>query len=152
VPGKLFPISPRTDGCTFGADEKKLAFPFFFRFILKNNDYCFIIIYEENKNAPKRFKKRSFKMTVIEATAKSLQMKTDDLLRESLKIYIDQKLSAIEAEIFSIAKKHGVKDVFDLDKRIEEGLVSENEAYEDYFRLDYLEAERQKLKDAAENF
>jgi len=91
-------------------------------------------------------------MTAIEATAKSLQMNPDDLLRESLKVFIDQKLSAIEAEIFFIAKKHGVNDVFELDKRIGEGLVSEDEAYEDYFRLDYLEAERQKLKHAAENF
>jgi len=91
-------------------------------------------------------------MTVIEATAKSLQMNPNDLLRESLKVFIDQKLSAIEAEIFSIAKKHGVKDVFELDKRIGEGLVSEDDAYEDYFRLDYLEAEKQKLKHASENF
>jgi hypothetical protein len=91
-------------------------------------------------------------MTVIETTAKSLQMNPDGLLRESLKVFIDQKLSAIEAEIFSIAKKHGVKDVFEMDKRIGEGLVSEDEAFEDYFRLDYLEAERQKLKHAAENF
>ncbi|MGD2089882.1 MAG: hypothetical protein PVH61_27145 [Candidatus Aminicenantes bacterium] len=91
-------------------------------------------------------------MTVIETTAKSLEMNPDDLLRESLKLFIDQKLSAIEAEIFSVAKKHGVKDVFELDERIGEGLVSEDEAYEDYFRLDYLEAERQKLKHAAENF
>jgi len=45
-----------------------------------------------------------------------------------------------------------VKDVFELDKRIEEGLISENEAYDDYFHLDHLEAERQKLKRAAENF
>jgi hypothetical protein len=91
-------------------------------------------------------------MTVIEATAKSLEMNPNDLLRESLKLFIDQKLSAIEAEIFSIAKKHGVKDVFELDKRIGEGLVSEDEAYEDYFRLDYLEAEKQKLINALENF
>lgn len=91
-------------------------------------------------------------MTVIEATAKSLEMNPNDLLRESLKLFIDQKLSAIEEEIFSIAKKHGVKDVFELDKRIGEGLVSEDEAYEDYFRLDYLEAEKQKLINALENF
>ena len=73
-------------------------------------------------------------------------------LQDAARSLIDQKLSAVEAEIFSIAKRHGVKDVFQLDKRIEEGLVSEEEAYEDFFHLDYLEAERQKLKHAAENF
>jgi hypothetical protein len=91
-------------------------------------------------------------MTVIEATAETLHMKPDVLLKESLEFYIEQKISAIEADIFLIAKKYGVKDVFELDKRIEEGLISETEAYDDYFHLDHLEAERQKLKKVAENF
>jgi hypothetical protein len=91
-------------------------------------------------------------MTVIEATAETLHMKPDVLLKESLEFYIEQKISAIEADIFLIAKKYGVKDVFELDKRIEEGLISETEAYDDYFHLDHLEAERQKLKRVAENF
>lgn len=91
-------------------------------------------------------------MTVIEATAETLHMKPDVLLKESLEFYIEQKISAIEADIFLIAKKYGVKDVFELDKRIEEGLISESEAYDDYFHLDHLEAERQKLKKVAENF
>ena len=91
-------------------------------------------------------------MTVVEITAKTLQMEPNDLLKESLKIFVEQKMSTIEAEIFLIAKKYGVKDVFELDKRIEEGFVSEGEAYDDYFHLDHLEAERQKLKQAAENF
>lgn len=85
-------------------------------------------------------------MTVIEATARTLHMKPDVLLKESLEFYIEQKISAIEADIFLIAKKYGVKDAFELDKRIEEGLISESEAYDDYFHLDHLEAERQKLK------
>lgn len=91
-------------------------------------------------------------MTVIEATAETLHMKPDVLLKESLEFYIEQKISAIEADIFLIAKKYGVKDVFELDKRIEEGFIGETEAYDDYFHLDHLEAERQKLKRVAENF
>lgn len=90
-------------------------------------------------------------MSVIEATAQTLQMKPDDLVKESLKVYVDQKLSAVEAEIFLLAKKYGVKDVFELDKRVEQGLVSEDEAYEDYFRFDHLEAERKKLKQVVES-
>jgi len=94
----------------------------------------------------------STNMTVIEATAKSLDMKPDVLLKESLKFYIEQKNSAIEADMFLIAKKYGVKDVFELDKQIKEGLISEAESYDDYFHLDHLEAERRKFKRVAENF
>ncbi|MGE5340612.1 MAG: hypothetical protein ACM3SY_03940 [Candidatus Omnitrophota bacterium] len=90
-------------------------------------------------------------MTVIESTAKTLHMNPDVLLKESLEFYIEQKISAIEADIFLIAKKYGVKDVFEMDKRIEEGIVNENEAYDDYFHLDHLEVERRKLKQAVEN-
>lgn len=91
-------------------------------------------------------------MTVIEATAQKLHMKPDDLMRESLKTYIEHKIAALEVEIFTIARKYGIKDVFELDKKIQEGFVSEHEAYDDYFRLDHLESERQTLKKAADNF
>jgi low affinity Fe/Cu permease len=88
-------------------------------------------------------------MTVIEATAETLHMKPEDLIKESLKVFIEQKIVTVEAEIFLIAKKFGVKDIFELDQKIEEGLVGENEAFDDYFHLDHLEAERKKLKQLA---
>lgn len=89
-------------------------------------------------------------MTVIETAAVALHMKPDDLVKESLRVFVEQKLAAVETDIFSIAKKYGVKDVFELDRRIGEGLLSESEAYDDYFHLDHLEAERQKYKQVAE--
>ncbi len=85
-------------------------------------------------------------MAVIDAVAKELHMKPGELLKESLKTYLEQRLSKVEAELFFIAKKYGVHDVFELDARIKGGLVSEREAYDDYFALDNLEAERGKLK------
>jgi hypothetical protein len=85
-------------------------------------------------------------MAVIDMVAKEFHMKPGDLLKESLKIYLEKRLSKVEADIFMIAKKHGVKDVFELDSKIKEGLLSEKDAYEEYFALDNLEAEREKIK------
>jgi len=85
-------------------------------------------------------------MAVIDTVAKDLRMKPNDLLKESLNTYLEQRLSKIEAELFLIAKKYGVKDVFEFDKKIKKGLFSEEEAYDDYFTLDNLEAERERLK------
>jgi len=90
------------------------------------------------------------KMAVIDIIAKELHMEPHELLRESLQTYLEQRLSRVEAELFLIAKKYGVKDVFELDTKIKEGLVSENEAYDDYFTLDNLEAERENLKKISE--
>jgi hypothetical protein len=85
-------------------------------------------------------------MTVIDMVARELQMKPKELLKESLKTYLEKRLSKIEADIFLVAKKYGVKDVFELDVKVKEGVVSEKDAYEDYFVYDNLEAEREKIK------
>ncbi len=89
-------------------------------------------------------------MTVMDMVAKELHMKPKELLEESLKVYLEKRLTKIEADIFLIAKKHGVKDVFELDAKIKEGLISEKTAYDDYFVLDNLEAEREKIKEFLE--
>ena len=49
-----------------------------------------------------------------------------------------------------LAKKHGVKDVFEFDLQVKEGVITEDKAYEDYFIFDSLEAERGKIKDFLE--
>ena len=85
-------------------------------------------------------------MTVIDMIAKEFHLNPDELLRESMKTYLHQKLAKIEADIFLISKKYGVKDVFELDSRVKDGLVSEEDAYDDYFALDNLETEREKIK------
>ena len=85
-------------------------------------------------------------MNVIDGVAKELLMDPDDLIKKSLKTYLNHKLSKIESEIFVLARKYGVKDVFELDARVKEGLISEKDAYDDYFAYDNLEADRDKIK------
>lgn len=85
-------------------------------------------------------------MTVIDAIAKEFHLNPNELLNKSLRLYLHQKLAKIESDIFLIAKKYGVKDVFELDSKAREGFVSEEDAYDDYFALDNLEAEREKVK------
>jgi len=85
-------------------------------------------------------------MTVIDMVAKELHMKPNELLKESLKTYLEKRLSKIEADIFLFAKKYGVKDVFELDAKIRKGVFSEKDSYEDYFIFDNLEAESEKIK------
>ncbi|HAS16985.1 MAG TPA: hypothetical protein DDX84_09265 [Nitrospiraceae bacterium] len=53
-------------------------------------------------------------MANIDAVAKELHMKSKELLKESLKTYLEKRLSKLEADIFLLTKKYGVKDVFDL--------------------------------------
>ncbi len=85
-------------------------------------------------------------MTVIDIAAKELQMKPGELLKESLKTYLEKRLSKVEADIFLLTKKYGVKDVFEFDSKVKEGFINEESAYDDYFIFDNLEAEREKIK------
>jgi len=85
-------------------------------------------------------------MAVIDAVAKELNMKPKELLKESLKTYLEKRLSKLEADIFLLTKKYGVKDVFEFDSKVKEGFIRESDAYEDYFAFDNLEAEREKIK------
>jgi hypothetical protein len=85
-------------------------------------------------------------MAVIDAIAKEFNMKPKELLKESLKTYLEKRLSKVETDIFLLAKKYGVKDVFEFDSKVKEGFIKEKDAYEDYFIFDNLEAEREKIK------
>lgn len=85
-------------------------------------------------------------MTTIDIVAKELHMKPKELLNESLKSYLEKRLARAEADIFLLTKKYGVKDVFEMDAKAKEGLISEKDSYDDYFNFDNLESEREKIK------
>jgi hypothetical protein len=91
-------------------------------------------------------------MSLLETVAKEFQVSPETLLNESLKEYLKQQLVKIEADIFLVAKKYGTKDVFELDAKIKEGFIHETEAHDDYFRMDYLEAERDKIRQMLDKF
>ena len=90
-------------------------------------------------------------MSVIEKVAKELHMNPKELLKVSLKTFLEKRLYKIESDLFLLVKKYGVKDVFELDTKVKSGMISEQDGYEDYFAFDNLESEREKLKSFLEN-
>ena len=85
-------------------------------------------------------------MTILNKVARAFQISPHSLLRESLRIYLKQKLNLVESEMFILAKKYGVQNVFELDARVQQGLFHEQDTSENYFRMDYLESEQDKIK------
>lgn len=81
-------------------------------------------------------------MIALEQLAKDLHMKPEELMKESIEMFLKRKLKIIEAELFLLARKYGVSDVFEFDRMIREGRFHEKDAFEDYFKFDNLEAER----------
>ncbi len=87
---------------------------------------------------------------LLEQIATQLDILPEKLERESLRIYVQRSLRLIESELFNLARRYGVKNVAELDQKIQDGIFHENETFDDYFQFDYLESERQKLRDILE--
>lgn len=81
-------------------------------------------------------------MTNLEYLAKDLHMRPEVLLKESIEVFLKRKLKVIESELFVMAKRYGVTSVTEFDKMVKEGRFHEEDAFEDYFEFDNLEAER----------
>jgi hypothetical protein len=85
-------------------------------------------------------------MAILETVAKAFHVPPQSLLQESLRTYLKQKLLKVESDLFILSKKYGVHDVLELDVKVKAGFFHELEAHDDYFRLDYLEAESDQIK------
>lgn len=81
----------------------------------------------------------------LEYLARDLNMRPDALLKESIETFLKHRLKIIESELFLLAKKYGVDNVFEFDRMVREGTLHEDDAFEDYFKFDNLEAERDVL-------
>ncbi|MBU4185793.1 MAG: hypothetical protein KKI12_05365 [Proteobacteria bacterium] len=84
-------------------------------------------------------------MTNLEYLAKDLHMEPEALLRASLETFLKRKLKVIESELFLLARKYGVSSVVEFDKMVKEGKLHEEDSFEDYFKFDNLEAEKERI-------
>ena len=84
-------------------------------------------------------------MTNLEYLAKDLHMRPEVLLKESIEVFLKRKLKVIESELFVMAKRYGVTSVTEFDKMVKEGRFHEEDAFENYFEFDNLEAERDRI-------
>ncbi|MBM2816879.1 MAG: hypothetical protein HW421_3641 [Ignavibacteria bacterium] len=89
-------------------------------------------------------------MVNIQFIANELQVNSEQLLSDSLKLYLSQNLNKIESEIYLILKKFNVKDVKEFEQFVHKGEITENDGYDDFFKLDNLTARQEKLKSIIE--
>ena len=89
-------------------------------------------------------------MQIIDEVASILNISKERVERESLKTFLERELRNIEAEIFKIGAKHGIKTIFELDEKLKKGEITEEEMMDDFMELDYLESRRDDLLKAME--
>jgi hypothetical protein len=82
---------------------------------------------------------------MYESIALRLQLSPPELERASLRLFLDHRLRLVESQRLSLARKYGVRTITELDHLVQSGSIHETEAFEEYFELDHLEAERDAL-------
>ena len=84
-------------------------------------------------------------MTIL-AIAQTLNIDPKVLEKESTRVYLQKKLRSVEAELYALGVKYGIRN-FDLfKKKIIEGHIHEEEKnWEDYFKFQNLDAKRKKM-------
>jgi hypothetical protein len=85
---------------------------------------------------------------LTDAIARKLGIAPKELERESLQAYLEARRRQVEAQLFQLATKHGVRTVQEFDAAVQEGKIREAEGFEDFFAFDQLEAERDKILEA----
>ena len=88
--------------------------------------------------------------TSVEEAATLLHMEKEVLVEEGLKAYLKERLRGLKAEITAIYLRYGVSSIDELDKKINEGELSESDTFDDFTMLDYLEGEKDKIKTIVE--
>ena len=89
-------------------------------------------------------------MQVFQEVAKALNINQEGLEKDSLKTFLEKELRNIEAEIYRIAARHGIKSILELDEKLRKGEVTEEEIRDDFMELDYLESRKDSVLSAME--
>ena len=77
--------------------------------------------------------------------ATRLNMSEQELERESLRVYLQQRLREVQAEIVKLCNEYDVQSAAEMEMRYRDGALPEAGTWEDFFRLDHLEARRDEL-------
>ena len=78
--------------------------------------------------------------------ASKLRLSPQELKRRSLEAYFQQELRQIQAEILRICNQYDVTGEDGMLARYQSGELPEEGTWEDFFRLDHLEARRKELE------
>jgi hypothetical protein len=87
-------------------------------------------------------------MNAIPKIAPILKITHEELERESIETYLHIRLKRCESELFNLARKYGVSSIEDFEEGYKRGNIEEDRTWEDFFRLDHLEAERESIREA----
>ena len=83
---------------------------------------------------------------IFSTVAQGLQLSTNELINQSVRLFLKSRIRQVRAEIFQVHSRYGVKNVEEMEARYEDGTLEEADSWQDLQRLDHLEYERDHLQ------
>ena len=87
-------------------------------------------------------------MSAISKISELLGIDENTLEKESLKVYLKKKMMEYNAEKLEICRKYGIKSAKEFEELYISGKLDEDSTLDDFFRLDYLEEQIEKIRAA----
>nr|MDO8080032.1 hypothetical protein [Candidatus Freyarchaeota archaeon] len=86
-------------------------------------------------------------MTVsVEEISAALGLSKEELIRRGVRAYLELELRRLNSEIMALYRRYNVKSLKELDEKISRGELSETDTFDDFTRLDFLEAKRDEVE------
>lgn len=85
---------------------------------------------------------------LLKEVAEILNLPEQEVERESLKTFLEDKLKKLLIEQLQLTRKYGIKNLDEIEKFYAEEKLSERESWEDYFELQHIESEIESVKKA----
>jgi len=82
----------------------------------------------------------------LETVARELNMPPTELIRRSLRAFLEREIRAAQLDIGDLQDRYGAKDAAELRARIERGEVSSHPAWEEAIEWEHLEAYISRLR------
>lgn len=91
-------------------------------------------------------------MQYVDNVAEKLNLSREEILRESLKFYLEKIIREIKTNIFKIRTKYGVSSIEDFEEKYKKGEIEEKDSWQEFQKLDHLEFKKEELESALAQF
>ncbi|WXG41557.1 MAG: hypothetical protein WED07_12465 [Candidatus Freyarchaeum deiterrae] len=82
----------------------------------------------------------------VEEISAALGLSKEELIRRGVRAYLELELRRLNSEIMTLYRRYNVKSLKELDEKISRGELSETDTFDDFTKLDFLEAKRDEVE------
>lgn len=90
----------------------------------------------------------TLEMNTIEAVAKKLNLSGEEIIRDSLRLYLEKKIRELKTDIYKIRTKYGVSSTEAFEEKYKKGEIEEKDSWQEFQQLDHLEYKKEELEKA----